>query len=136
MSKSGSRYLREQKARKQDRWKQNPLILFIRSVDFLGKLALGALLLGVIIFRIYDMAGFTPLIVFTAISIIFFPFAKRGTDDIIQPRVSDRVFEMINDRGLRALGPFYLFTVLALSIPLGVAYMIYHYWQYRKAGRE
>jgi hypothetical protein len=136
VSKSGSRYLQKQKAQKKNRWKKNPLILFIRSLDFLGKLALGALLLGIAIFNIYHYAGFRPLLFITALSIVFFPFAKRGTDDVIQPRVSERVFEMIDDRGFRGLGPLYLFTVLALSIPLGLIYMAYHYWQYRKAGRE
>lgn len=136
MSKSGSRYLQKLKAQKKNRWKQNPLILFIRSLDFLGKLALGALLLGIAIFNIYHYAGCTPLLFIAALSIVFFPFAKRGTDDVIRPRVSERVFEMIDDRGFRGLGPLYLFTVLALSIPLGLIYMAYHYWQYRKAGRE
>jgi len=136
VSKSGSRYLQKLKAQKKNRWKQNPLILFIRSLDFLGKLALGALLLGIAIFNIYHYDGFTPLLFIAALSIVFFPFAKRGTDDVIRPRVSERVFEMIDDRGFRGLGPLYLFTVLALAIPLGLIYMAYHYWQYRKAGRE
>ena len=129
MSKSGSRYLRTKKEAERQRWKKTPVIQFIKSLDFIGKFGLGILLYGMFITDSYFLQYHPTLITVCAVSIFFYPFAKKGADDSLRRYTSERKFEFIsNGHGIRAL---YTLIVMLFAIPLGIGYFLYHYWQYR-----
>lgn len=130
MSKSGSRYLREERARKKSRWKRSPFIRYIKSLDFIGKFCLGVLLVTVLIFDVVKNGDHPLLIVLAVVTLVFFPFAKRGSDDAIRHFTSEKTFEFINSS--YGLGALYPLVLLLLSIPLGTAYCLYLLFKHKE----
>ena len=79
MSRNGSRYTKENR-RKQliiKRKKSHPVRVFIRSRDFLAKSILSIIIFGMIIYSVSKETSNLTLIIYLAISMLLFPFAKK-----------------------------------------------------------
>lgn len=125
--KTGSRRPRQSKVHIA-----HPALLFIKRPEFIGKLACGALLFGFFIYGLYDNVGW-PFIALGWVSILLYPFAKKGADDTLLHLTSARVFEVID--GYR-IGTLYLFIVMPLTLPLAAGYFIYHTVKWRQMRRQ
>ncbi|MEF3101734.1 hypothetical protein QFJ66_20720 [Raoultella terrigena] len=125
--KTGSRRPRQSKVRIA-----HPAVLFIKRPEFIGKLACGALFFGFFIYSLYDTVGW-PLIALGWVSILLYPFAKKGADDTLLRLTSARVFEVIDGHRIGAL---YLFIVMPLTLPLAAGYFIYHTVKWRQMRRQ
>lgn len=113
----------------------HPAVLFIKRPDFIGKLACGVFLFGLLIYDLYDEVGW-PLIALGWLSILLFPFAKRGADDTLLHLTSERTFETINGGGMGRFGALYLFALVPLTLPLAAGYFIYHTVKWRQMRRQ
>ena len=109
MSKNGRFYLKEKSRKLNESLKPepHPLIVFVKSWDFIGKLSLSSISLD--------------------------PFAKKMTDDGLRHSVSKKSFEIIHGTGSRNFGLIYAFLVMVAAIPLGCVYLLYHLIKYRKS---
>ncbi len=110
-------------------------MLFIKRTDFIGKLAWGVFLFGLLIYDLYDEVGW-PLIALGWLSILLFPFAKRGADDTLLHLTSERTFNTINGGGIGQFGALYLFALVPLTLPLAAGYFIYHTVKWRQMRRQ
>ncbi|AMH19031.1 hypothetical protein M988_1772 [Hafnia paralvei ATCC 29927] len=136
MSKNGRFYLKEKSRKLNESLKPepHPLIVFVKSWDFIGKLSLSSISLGYIIYSLCDNAELhRTAIVIMGITIALYPFAKKMTDDGLRHSVSKKSFEIIHGTGSRNFGLIYAFLVMVAAIPLGCVYLLYHLIKYRKS---
>ncbi|WP_235845224.1 hypothetical protein [Morganella psychrotolerans] len=128
MSRNGSRYTKENR-RKQlilKRKKSHPVRVFLRSRDFLAKSILSIIIFGMIIYSHSKETSNLTLIIYIAISMLLFPFAKKASDDLIRHHFSEKTFKIINESRITSHGSFYLVIIMIITIPLATGYFIYY----------
>lgn len=128
MSRNGSRYTKENR-RKQlilKRKKSHPVRVFIRSRDFLAKSILSIIIFGMIIYSVNKETSNQTLIIYIAISILLFPFAKKASDDLIRNYFSEKTFKIINEGRITDHGSAYLVIIMIITPLLATSYFMYY----------
>ena len=121
MSKNGRFYLKEKSRKLNESLKPepHPLIIFVKSWDFIGKLSLSSISLGYIIYSLCDNAELhRTAIVIMGITIALYPFAKKMTDDGLRHSVSKKSFEIIHGTWVEELRLNICFSRYGRSYPI------------------
>lgn len=128
MSRNGSLYTKENRKKQLilKRKKSHPVRVFIRSRDFLAKSIISIMIFGMIIYSVNKETNNLTLIIYIAISMLLFPFAKKTSDDLIRHYFSEKTFKVINEGRITDHGSIYLVIIMIITIPLATGYFIYY----------